>query len=158
MEANEYQRLAMTTLNPELNKRDVLINSVMGLCGEAGEAIDIVKKWMAHGHELDREHLAKELGTSPGTWRRRQRLWTCPWRIFCRQIWKSSAGAIPRALTQAAPKPAFREICKYLIETVEATFRCPRATHSSPLRPQDEANPIILGSGASECTRPILFR
>ena len=62
MEANEYQRLAMTTLNPELSKKDVLINSVMGLCGEAGEAIDIVKKWMAHGHELDREHLAKELG------------------------------------------------------------------------------------------------
>ena len=62
MEANEYQRLAMTTLNPELSKREVLINSVMGLCGEAGEAIDIVKKWMAHGHELDRDHLAKELG------------------------------------------------------------------------------------------------
>ncbi len=62
MEANEYQRLAMTTLNPELSKRDILINSVMGLCGEAGEAIDIVKKWMAHGHELDRDHLAKELG------------------------------------------------------------------------------------------------
>ena len=62
MEANEYQRLAMTTLNPELSRRDVLINSVMGLCGEAGEAIDIVKKSMAHGHELDRDHLAKELG------------------------------------------------------------------------------------------------
>lgn len=29
---NEYQELAMTTLNPELSKRDVLINSVMGLC------------------------------------------------------------------------------------------------------------------------------
>ena len=62
MQVNEYQNLAMRTLNPELNKRDVLINSVMGLCGESGEAIDIVKKWMAHGHELDREHLAKELG------------------------------------------------------------------------------------------------
>lgn len=62
MNINEYQRLAMTTLNPELTKRDVLINSVMGLCGESGEAIDIVKKWMAQGHELDREHLAKELG------------------------------------------------------------------------------------------------
>ena len=62
MTINEYQNLAMRTLNPELNKRDVLINSVMGLCGESGEAIDIVKKWMAHGHELDREHLAKELG------------------------------------------------------------------------------------------------
>lgn len=31
---------------------DVMINSVMGLCGESGEAIDIVKKWMAQGHEL----------------------------------------------------------------------------------------------------------
>ena len=62
MTVNEYQNLAMRTLNPELCKRDVLINSVMGLCGESGEAIDIVKKWMAHGHELDKEHLAKELG------------------------------------------------------------------------------------------------
>ena len=34
----------------------------MGLCGESGEAIDIVKKWMAQGHELDKEHLVKELG------------------------------------------------------------------------------------------------
>lgn len=62
MNVNEYQRLAMATLNPELSKRDVLINSVMGLCGESGEAIDIVKKWMAQGHELDKSHLAKELG------------------------------------------------------------------------------------------------
>ena len=59
---NEYQELAMTTLNPELSKKEVLINSVMGLCGEAGEAIDIVKKWMSQGHELDKAHLAKELG------------------------------------------------------------------------------------------------
>ena len=62
MNVNEYQELAMTTLNPELSKKEVLINSVMGLCGESGEAIDIVKKWMAQGHELDKEHLAKELG------------------------------------------------------------------------------------------------
>lgn len=44
MDANEYQKRAMTTLNPALEKKDVLINSVMGLCGESGEAIDIVKK------------------------------------------------------------------------------------------------------------------
>jgi NTP pyrophosphatase (non-canonical NTP hydrolase) len=62
MQINEYQELAMTTLNPELSKKDVLINSVMGLCGESGEAIDIVKKWMAQGHELDMERLAGELG------------------------------------------------------------------------------------------------
>ena len=62
MKINEYQELAMSTLNPELSKRVVLINSVMGLCGESGEAIDIVKKWMAQGHELDKERLKKELG------------------------------------------------------------------------------------------------
>ena len=62
MTINEYQRLAMKTLNPELSQKDVLINGVMGLCGESGEAIDIVKKWLAQGHELDKERLAKELG------------------------------------------------------------------------------------------------
>ncbi len=62
MTINEYQTLAMTTLNPALTEKDVLINSVMGLCGEAGEAIDIVKKWLAQGHALDKEKLAAELG------------------------------------------------------------------------------------------------
>ena len=62
MTINEYQTLAMRTLNPALSRKDVLINGVMGLCGESGEAIDIVKKWLAQGHELDKEHLAKDLG------------------------------------------------------------------------------------------------
>ena len=62
MTLNEYQKLAMVTLNPALDKKDVLINGVMGLCGESGETIDIVKKWLAQGHELDKEKLAKELG------------------------------------------------------------------------------------------------
>ena len=62
MTANEYQRQALRTLNPALDRHDVLINGVMGLCGEAGEAIDIVKKHLAQGHELDREGLIKELG------------------------------------------------------------------------------------------------
>lgn len=62
MNINEYQELAMTTLNPQLSKKEVLINSVMGLCGESGEAIDIVKRWMAQGHALDKEQLARELG------------------------------------------------------------------------------------------------
>ena len=62
MTINEYQKLAMTTLNPELSKQDVLINGVMGLCGESGEAIDIVKKHLHQGHALDKEKLAKELG------------------------------------------------------------------------------------------------
>lgn len=62
MKINEYQKLAMTTLNPKLDDKEILINGVMGLCGESGEAIDIVKKHLAQGHELDKEHLANELG------------------------------------------------------------------------------------------------
>lgn len=62
MEINDYQKRAMATLNPELAWKDVLLNSVMGLCGESGEAIDIVKKWLSQGHALDRAHLAEELG------------------------------------------------------------------------------------------------
>ena len=62
MSPNEYQKLAMKTLNPKLSKKDVLINGVMGLCGESGEAIDIVKKHLAQWHELDKEKLIKELG------------------------------------------------------------------------------------------------
>ena len=56
------QKLAMKTLNPKLTKQDILINAVMGLCGESGEACDIVKKHLFQGHELDKEHLMKELG------------------------------------------------------------------------------------------------
>lgn len=61
MSANEYQRLALRTANTELDSSEQLINGLMGLCGEAGEAIDIAKKWLFQGHELDADHLAKEL-------------------------------------------------------------------------------------------------
>lgn len=62
MHASEYQRLAMRTLNPSLSTTEVLSNAVMGLCGESGEAIDLVKKHLFQGHELDREAMATELG------------------------------------------------------------------------------------------------
>ena len=62
MTINEYQKLAMTTLNKDLSEKDILINGVMGLCGESGEAIDLVKKHLAQGHELDKDKLIKELG------------------------------------------------------------------------------------------------
>lgn len=62
MKVNEYQKKALRTLNPKLDIKEVLINGVMGLCGESGEVIDLVKKHLAQGHELDKEKLAKELG------------------------------------------------------------------------------------------------
>ena len=62
MTVNDYQKQAMHTLNPKLSKQEILVNGVMGLCGESGEAIDIVKKHLFHGHPLDRDALKKELG------------------------------------------------------------------------------------------------
>ena len=62
MEINEYQKKAMEFLNPQLNEKDILINGVMGLCGEAGEVIDIVKKHLAQCHELNKDKIIEELG------------------------------------------------------------------------------------------------
>lgn len=62
MTVNEYQELALRTSNKELTPLGHMIEGTMGLCGEAGEAIEIVKKHYAHGHELDKAHLATELG------------------------------------------------------------------------------------------------
>ena len=61
MTGNEYQKLAMRTAGTT-NTGDLLVNGVMGLSGESGECIDIVKKHIFQGHNIDREHLAKELG------------------------------------------------------------------------------------------------
>lgn len=62
MKINEYQKLAMRNLNPALNNDEVLLNGVMGLCGESGEVIDILKKHLSQGHELNKEKMAEELG------------------------------------------------------------------------------------------------
>ncbi|MBQ8556003.1 MAG: nucleoside triphosphate pyrophosphohydrolase family protein [Clostridia bacterium] len=62
MNVNVYQKEAMTLLNPALTEKDVLMNALMGLCGESGEAIDLMKKHLYQGHDLDRVKLIKELG------------------------------------------------------------------------------------------------
>lgn len=38
------------------------MNGLMGLNGEAGEAIDVAKKHLFQGHELDYDLLAEEIG------------------------------------------------------------------------------------------------
>ena len=65
MTINEYQSLALRTesriaTDPVPYIR--VLEGLMGLNGEAGEAIDIMKKVLFQDHEFDREHLAKELG------------------------------------------------------------------------------------------------
>ena len=67
MTPNEYQRNAMRTASgistscPE----NLLLQGVMGMSGESGEALDIVTKIIFQGHELNeatKEHLIRELG------------------------------------------------------------------------------------------------
>ena len=80
MTPNKYQKAALRTESPlPWMKADDnslrILHGLMGLNGEAGEAIDIFKKHLCillffccsqkdlfQGHALDREHLAKELG------------------------------------------------------------------------------------------------
>lgn len=76
MNGIEYQELAMRTNDGNSFNRMMkfasnedgvvntgsLLNGVLGLTGEAGEVSDLVKKCVFHEKEVDREHLAKELG------------------------------------------------------------------------------------------------
>ena len=62
MELNQYQTLAMRTDSSYKNSKDRLLNGLMGLNGEAGEAIDVAKKHLFQGHELDYDLLAEEIG------------------------------------------------------------------------------------------------
>ena len=61
--ADDYQRAALRTAQTDKFPMDaLLLNGVMGLCGEAGECIDLVKKYRFQGHRLDYDVLKKELG------------------------------------------------------------------------------------------------
>lgn len=62
MDLNEYQYLAQRTANPELSSRQKILNGCYGMCGEAGECIDILKKVEFQGHTLDPNKLLDELG------------------------------------------------------------------------------------------------
>lgn len=61
-DANVYQQ---NVLKYAPDHHDYLLNVIyaaMGMCGEAGEASELVKKYAYHGHAIDTEHLARELG------------------------------------------------------------------------------------------------
>lgn len=59
---NNYQAQALRTARNVTSPDMLLEESLMGLCGESGEAMDILKKHLFQGHELDKEALALELG------------------------------------------------------------------------------------------------
>lgn len=61
MTLNEYQALAQRTSSTQY-PFDKISNGCMGMCGEAGETIDILKKYEWQGHQLDAEKLIDEAG------------------------------------------------------------------------------------------------
>jgi len=62
MNFSEYQKACERTVKPDATEVDRFTEFCFGLAGETGEAIDVVKKHLFHGHKLDKEKLAKELG------------------------------------------------------------------------------------------------
>jgi len=64
MQMNTYQQLAERTMNPEQDQREAFTNFAFGLAGETGETIDLLKKILFHGHDLEinKDKLVKELG------------------------------------------------------------------------------------------------
>ena len=62
MEIKDFQKRSVRTVNTSLSKRDQLANMAMGAAGEAGEVVDLVKKHLYQGHNLDIEKLIEEMG------------------------------------------------------------------------------------------------
>ena len=59
---NDYQKLAARTRKNFEYKKDMQADVGLGLCGEAGEVADIIKKHLAGTKEIDIAHLKEELG------------------------------------------------------------------------------------------------
>jgi NTP pyrophosphatase (non-canonical NTP hydrolase) len=62
MNFNEYQELAGRTAGNHFSSEQAYCNWAMGLCGEAGEYSELIKKHVFHGKELDQNAAVKELG------------------------------------------------------------------------------------------------
>jgi NTP pyrophosphatase (non-canonical NTP hydrolase) len=70
MKFSEYQELSKRTMPSKVRKnqtveeflKDSISNYIMGLAGETGEFIDLVKKEFYHGHPKDDDKKKKELG------------------------------------------------------------------------------------------------
>jgi NTP pyrophosphatase (non-canonical NTP hydrolase) len=58
----DYQEFCKSTWNDEPDFKLQVSNVCMGLCGEAGEVTDILKKSVHHGHATDLNKLVKEIG------------------------------------------------------------------------------------------------
>lgn len=61
MTFDEYQQEALRTAS-HLPPREMQAMAAVGVCGEAGELADVLKKHLWHSHALDKEKVLKEAG------------------------------------------------------------------------------------------------
>jgi NTP pyrophosphatase (non-canonical NTP hydrolase) len=62
MKLNEYQELSKRTLNTTRDHHGQLANYALGLAGETGEVVDLLKKNLFHAHVVTAGKLTEELG------------------------------------------------------------------------------------------------
>ena len=62
MKASTFQDCVRRTANIDLNTQQQLTNACMGIAGESGEFVDLIKKALFHGHTLDFTKAKSELG------------------------------------------------------------------------------------------------
>jgi NTP pyrophosphatase (non-canonical NTP hydrolase) len=58
----EYQDRVKRTMNKSLGEKQALSMLSMGIAGESGELIDMLKKSLYHDHELNIHEVIKEVG------------------------------------------------------------------------------------------------
>lgn len=62
MTIKEFQRVSTRTLNKELSLKDQTAHMLLGISSEAGELINMYKKSMFTGFDLDLEEVKNECG------------------------------------------------------------------------------------------------
>lgn len=62
MTGKEYQSLAKRTISKDRTKDEMLLNGAMGLCGESGEVMELLKKQLFHNKPFSKENMILELG------------------------------------------------------------------------------------------------
>lgn len=61
MDITRFQGCVARTMNKNLGFGEALSNYSMGLAGEAGEVLEPLKKFLYHGHTLDKAKVSNEL-------------------------------------------------------------------------------------------------
>ena len=60
--AEVYPAIVLATRNNNLSREEELSNSLMGIAGEGGEIVDLMKKHLYQGHDFDEMKLMEETG------------------------------------------------------------------------------------------------